>query len=186
MNLENKMYSHQVNDFWDWPIVFSPKRIVRVLTICVIVALSIYAVLWIAPGGRSSTTLAPLQDEAADSTYNGLSQGNNLKELQYPPEESIYLKEAARFSSKSSTLEKYTASSETSDLKEEPYPQETSASEEKLKHSDNLASPAGSGIAATFTRSPYPPLPPGDEEEYMSICMAVKNQHLDLIEWFTH
>lgn len=186
MHLETKMFSHQNNDFWDRPIVFSPKRIVRVLTICVLVALSIFAVLWIAPGGRFSKSLAPLQDEAADSTSDGLSQGNNLKELQYPSSESIDQKEAAYFPSKSSTQEKHPYSSEASDLKEEPHPQETSVSEEKLKHSDKLASPTGSGLAATFTKNPYPPLPPGDEEEYMSICIAVKNQHLDLLEWFPH
>lgn len=186
MNLEAKMCSHQNNDFWDRPIVFSPKRIVRVLTICVLVALSLFTVLWINPGGRSSKNLAPLQYKAAESTSDGLSQGNNLKELQYPSGESSNRKEAAYLPSKSSTQEKHPYSSEASDLKEEPHPQGMSVSGEKLEQSDKPASPAGSGLAATFTKTPYPPLPPGDEDEYMSICIAVKNQHLDLLEWFPH
>lgn len=186
MNLEAEMFSHQNNEFWNRPIVFSPKRIVRVLTICVVVALSLFTVLWIAPGGRSSKTLAPLQDEAADSTSEGMSQGNNLKELQYPYSDSINWEEAAYLPSKGSTQAKHPYSGEASDLKEEPHPQGTSVSEEKLEQSDKLASPAGSGLAATFTKIPYPPLPPGDEEEYISICIAVKNQHLDLLEWFPH
>lgn len=172
------MYSsHQTNDFWDRPIVFSPKRIVRVLTICVLVTLSLITVLWIAPGGHSSETLAPLQDKAADST---LSQDNNLKELQHPSSESTDLKESSHSSSKSSNPDEYPYSGEGSDLKEAPYPNE------KSKPSHKSASPAGSGIEATFTKTPYPPLPPGDDEEYMSICIAVKNQHLDLLEWFPH
>ncbi len=179
-----EMYSsHQTNDFWDHPIIFSPKRIVRVLTICVLVTLSLITVLWIAPGGHSSETLAPLQDKAADSTS---SQDNNLKELQHPSSEYTDLKESSHSSSKSSNPDEYPYSSEGSDPKEAPYPKEKSVSNEESKPSHKSASPAGSGIEATFTKTPYPPLPPGDDEEYMSICIAVKNQHLDLLEWFPH
>ncbi|KAF6222125.1 hypothetical protein HO133_001211 [Letharia lupina] len=179
-------YSHQNNDFWDRPIVFSPKRIVRVLTICVLVTLSLFTVLWIAPGRRPSRTLAPLRDKAADSTSHSSSQDNSLKELQYPSTESTNLKEPSYSSSKSSDLEEYPHSRESSDLKEASYPEEKSVSKEKTKSSHNLASLADSGTQATFTKTPYPPLPPGDDEEYISICMAVKNQHVDLLEWFPH
>lgn len=41
--------------------------------------------------------------------------------------------------------------------------------------STNISSPA-----------PFPPLPPPDDEEYMAICMAVKNQSIDLPEFFIH
>lgn len=34
--------------------------------------------------------------------------------------------------------------------------------------------------------APFPPLPPPDYEEYMAICMAVKDQPMDLPEFFTH
>jgi hypothetical protein len=51
-------------------------------------------------------------------------------------------------------------------------------------------STAGSTTAETETeteeemiRKAYPQLPPPDEEEYVAICMAVKNQHLDLPEF---
>lgn len=179
MDLKSKMFSsRQTNDFWDRPIIiFSPKRIVRVLIICVLVTLSLMTVLWIAPRGRSSGTLAPLQDKAADSTS---SQDNNLKELQYPSSESADLEEASYSSSK------HHYSSEGSDLKEGLYPEEKSVSKEKTKPSHKSASPAGGATEATFTKTPYPPLPPGDDEEYMSICIAVKNQHIELLEWFPH
>ncbi len=168
--------SHQNNDFWDRPIVFSPKRIVRVLTICVLVALCLFTVLSIAPGGRSSSILAPLQDEAADSTFHGSSQDNN-KQLQYPSSESSNPKEASHSPS---------YSSEISGLKEASDPKDKAVSEDEGTPSDIIASPVGSATESTFTRTPYPPLPPGDDEEYMSICIAVKNQHLDLLEWFPH
>lgn len=187
MNLDAKMFSsNQKNDFWDRPIVFSPKRIVRVLTICVIVALFLSTVLWIAPDGRSSRTLAPLQDEAADATFRGSSQDNQFKELQHPSSEITGLDEDSHASVKSSTPEKHPYSSETSDLNEAPHFKDNPVSKEKAKSLDNVASPTGIGMEATFTRTPYPPLPPGDDEEYMSICVAVKNQHLDLLEWFPH
>lgn len=182
MNLEAKMFSSQQNnDFWDRPIVFSPKRIVRVLTICVLIALSLFTVLWIAPGGRSSKSLAPLLDEATNPTL----QGSN-KDMQYPSSESTHLKDAAYFSSKASALGGYSHSSGNSELKGEPDPKENPFSKEKLKPSNESASTTGSGITAKFTTTPYPPLPPGDDGEYMSICIAVKNQHLDLLEWFPH
>ena len=187
MNLEAKMFSSQQNnDFWDRPIVFSPKRIVRVLTICVLIALSLFTVLWIAPGGRSSKSLAPLLDEAADPTLQGSNKDNNLKGMQYPSSESTHLKDAANSSSKASALGGYSHSSNNAELKGEPDPMENPISKEKLKHSHESASTTGSGITAEFTRTPYPPLPPGDDGEYMSICIAVKNQHLDLLEWFPH
>ena len=82
MNFEAEMFSSQKNnDFWDRPIIFSPKRIVRV-TICAIIALSLCTMLWVAPGRRSSTNLAPLQDEAADSILHSASLDDNLKVLQ--------------------------------------------------------------------------------------------------------
>lgn len=184
---EPKMFSsHQQNDFWDRPIVFSPKRIVRVTTICVLVTFSLFTVLWIAPGGWSSKTLAPMQDKTADPIPHSSSQDNNIKELQHPSSESTNPKEASYTSSKSSDLEEYPYSSESSDLRKSPHSKEQYDPKEKSKPSDELASPTGSGIEATFTKTPYPPLPPGDEEEYMSICIAVKNQHLDLLEWFPH
>jgi Glycosyltransferase family 92 len=34
--------------------------------------------------------------------------------------------------------------------------------------------------------APFPPLPPGDDEEYVAICMAVRNQSLDLPEVLSH
>ncbi|KAF6229460.1 hypothetical protein HO173_011587 [Letharia columbiana] len=161
-------YSHQNNDFWDRPIVFSPKRIVRVLTICVLVTLSLFTVLWIAPGRRPSRTLAPLQDKAADSTSHSSSQDNSLKELQYPSTESTNLKEPSYSSSKSSDLEEYPHSRESSDLKEASYPEEKSVSKEKTKSSHNLASLADSGTQATFTKTPYPP----------SLLVMTKNTYL--------
>ena len=176
-------FSHQNNDFWDRPIVFSPKRMVRILTICVLVALSLFTVLWIAPGGRLSRTLASLPDEAADLTPHGFSQDNNFKELHSPPSESTH----SRFPGQSSTSEEFPHSGGTSDLKDVPSLEEKIVSKEKTKTSDKLASSvADSGMAATLTRTPYPPLPPADEDEYMSICIMVKNQHLDLPEWFAH
>ena len=170
--------SHQHNDFWDRPITFSPKRIVRILTVCVLVTLSLFIVLWIAPGGLSSRTLAPLQDKAADSTLHSSSQESNFNHQQYSS--------GKHSSSKSSELEEHPYSSKDSDLKEAPDPKDDSFSEELTKPSYKSASPTSSGIEATFTRTPYPPLPPGDDDEYMSICVAVKNQHLDLLEWFPH
>ena len=159
INLKSNMFSsHQTSDFWDRPIVFSPKRIVRVLTVCVLVTLSLFTVLWIAPGGSSSRTPAPLQDKTAHATSHSSNQNKIVGESPY-------------------------SSSEISNLKEASYPKEDTASKE-ITH--NSASPTTSGIEAAFTRTPYPALPPGDDEEYMSICIAVKNQHLDLLEWFPH
>ena len=118
MDLNSKMFfSHQTSDFWDRPIVFSPKRIVRVLTICVLVTLSLFTVLWIAPGGSSSRTLAPLQDKPADSTSHSSSQNKNVEESQYSPSEGTDLKEASYSTGKSSDLENYPYSSEGSDPK---------------------------------------------------------------------
>ena len=183
---DSKMFSsHQNNDFWDRPIVFSPKRIVRVLTICLLVTFSLFAVLWIAPGRRSSESLAPLQDKAAYSTSYSLSQNDSTQELQYPSNEGTNLEGASHSSSKDSNQKDY-PSSENLNLKQAPDSEGTSASNAKTKPSLNLSSPTGSGIGASFTKSPYPPLPPGDDDEYMSICIAVKNQHLDLLEWFPH
>ena len=172
------MYSsHQNNEFWDRPIVFSPKRIVRILTICVLVALSVFTVLWIAPGGRPSRSLAPFLDEAPDLTSHGFSQDDNLKGLHFPSSESTH----AHFPGQSSTSGESSYSGGSSDPKEVP------SLEEKTRPTDKIVSPVvDSGREATFTRTPYPPLPPGDEAEYMSICIMVKNQHLDLIEWFSH
>ncbi|CAF9938716.1 hypothetical protein IMSHALPRED_001055 [Imshaugia aleurites] len=177
MDLESKVLSsHQNRNFWDRPIVFSPKRIVRILIICVLVTLSLFAVLWIAPRGLSSRTLAPLQDKAADSTSHSSSQDSKFK---YPSSEHP--------SSNNSDLDEHPYSSASSDLKESPYPPKDDAfSKEKNKPLHESASPASSGIEATFTKTPYPPLPPADDDEYMSICIMVKNQHLDLPEWFLH
>ncbi|MCJ1280232.1 hypothetical protein MMC21_008059 [Puttea exsequens] len=33
---------------------------------------------------------------------------------------------------------------------------------------------------------PYPPLPPADDEEYMAICLGVRDPDPDIKEWFTH
>lgn len=187
MDLESRMFpSHQTSDFWDRPIIFSPKRIVRVLTICVLVTLSLFTVLWIAPGGNSSRSLEPLQDNAVDSTSHSSSQDNNFKKLQYSSSEGTNLKEASYSTSKSSDPKKHPFSSEGSDLKEASYLNEQTVSKGITQPSHNSASPTASGIEAAFTTTPYPPLPPGDDEEYMSICIAVKNQHLDLLEWFPH
>ena len=187
MGPEYKMFSsHQTNDFWDRPIVFSPKRIVRVLTICVLLTLSLFTVLWIAPRGPSSRTSALLQDKAADSTSHTSSQDDRTKEMQYSSSTTTNLKEIPYSSSKSLDLEENPYSSEYSDLKGLPYSNEKSVSKQKTKPSNNVPSSTGGGIEATFTKTPYPPLPPGDDEEYMSICIAVKNQHLDLLEWFPH
>lgn len=37
-----------------------------------------------------------------------------------------------------------------------------------------------------LSQPPFPTLPPPDDEEYMAICMAVKDQAMDLPEFFTH
>lgn len=175
--------SHQRNDFWDRRIVFSPKRTVRILTICMLVTLFLFTVLWIAPGGRSSRTLAPLQHKAAHSTSHSSTKDNSIQDFHYSSSPSTDSKDASHSSSKSSDLD---YSSKSSDPERPPYYQEESVSKEKTKLSQNLACTTGSGKEATFTKTPYPPLPPGDDEEYMSICIAVKNQHLDLLEWFPH
>ena len=179
-------FSHHNNDFWDRPIVFSPKRVVRVLIICVLITLSLFTLLWIAPGGRSLKTLAPLQDKIVGSTPHSSSKDNNLEELQSPSSESTNVNEAPHSSSKSSDLKGYHYSSEYPDEKDTQNSKEESVSEGKTKPLHDVASPTGSGLEAKFTKTPYPSLPPGDEEEYMSICLAVKNQHLDLLEWFPH
>lgn len=184
MDIESKVFSvlspDHGNEFWDRPIVFSPKRIVRVLSICVLVTLSLFTVLWIAPGGRSLKSLAPLQYEAADSTSLTSIQDHNLKGLQHTTSEDTSLKEESHSLSKTSHPEEYSYPSKSSDFEKQP------DLDEKARLSNKLASPADSGIEATFTKTPYPPIAPGDDEEYMSICIAVKNQHLDLLEWFPH
>lgn len=46
----------------------------------------------------------------------------------------------------------------------------------------NITSPS----ISISSPAPFPPLPPPDDEEYMAICMAVKDQSLDLPEFFSH
>ena len=179
-------FSHQNNDFWDRPIVFSPKRIVRVLIICVLITLSLLTLLWIAPGGRSLKTLAPLQDKIVTSTLHSSSKDNTLEELRYPSSESTDVHEASHYSSKSSDLNRAHYSSDNPNEKNNQDPKEGPVSEELPKPLHDAASPTGSSLEAKFTKTPYPSLPPGDDEEYMSMCLMVKNQHLDLPEWFSH
>lgn len=155
MDLESKMFSsHQTNDFWDRLIVFSPKRIVRVLTLCMLVTLSWSFVLWIVPGGRSSRTLAPLQDKAADSTSYNSRENDNVQKFQYPTSESTNLKDASYSSSKSSDLD---YSSKSWDLERAPNSKGESIAKEKTKPSQILACPTGGGKGATFTK-PHIPL----------------------------
>ena len=158
----------------------------RILTLFVLVAISVFTVLWIAPGSRLSKGLAPLQDETSDSTYRGSGQENNPKEPQYTSSKGTDPDEASHSSTKASSIGKYPKGSETFDPEEAPSLKEESVSKQTIKPSDQSTSPTGSGPEAKFTRAPYPPLPLGDDEEYMSICIAVKNQHLDLFEWFPH
>ena len=155
----------------------------RVLIICVLITLSLLTLLWIAPGG---TTLAPLQNKIVASTSHSSSKDNTLEELQYPSSESTTVNEAPHYSSKSSDLNGYHYSSDNPDEKNTQNYKEEHVSKGKPKPLHDAASPTGSSLEAKFTKAPYPSLPPGDDEEYMSICLMVKNQHLDLPEWFAH
>ena len=35
-------------------------------------------------------------------------------------------------------------------------------------------------------KAPFPPLPPADDEEYMAFCLVVRNQSIDMPEFFIH
>ena len=40
--------------------------------------------------------------------------------------------------------------------------------------------------AEPLTRKPHPPLPPPDDEEYIAFCLVVRNQSIDMPEFFVH
>ena len=41
-------------------------------------------------------------------------------------------------------------------------------------------------VQTPLTDAPYPPLPPADTEEYLAICLVVRNQSIDMPEFFIH
>lgn len=48
------------------------------------------------------------------------------------------------------------------------------------------ATPISAAEGPTSTAEAFPPLPPGDLEEYVAICLIIKNQSIDMPEFFIH